>query len=147
MLLLIILIVIEAVCIFMLAIGKKRDKLGDETYMFWILPVILLVIPITAISVESADISDYESKTFKQYNILEQRVEDKHLGEQTFDVIADLYKSAEYMDNKIARNKRYTGSIWVGGMFSEKVGELKPLTPRFNKLNKNTYYTWENYAN
>lgn len=147
MLLLILCAVIWAVSIVMLATGKGRDKEHNQNYVLWVLPVIFLIVLIFAIIMESATITDYESKIFKQYNILEQRIEDKHLGEQTFDVIADLYKSADYMDATIERNKRLSKSIWVGCMFSEKVGELKPLTPRFNKLNKNTYYTWENYAN
>ena len=123
------------------------EKKGNELGLIFIFPTLLGFGLLFFFSVEWADVSSSEHRFAMKYATTRSLIESKGFDQQSFIVKNQVYNEIQFIDKTIETNKEKAGNLWNGKRFSEEIGQYEPLTPIFNKNEKNDRTLWDNYVN
>ena len=123
--------------------GKKQNEFG----MFFLFPTMIGFGLLLSFSAEWADRQGEERRFAMDYATTRSIVESKGFDQQSFLVKNHIYNEIQFIDKTIETNKEKAGNLWNGKRFSEEIGQYEPLTPIFNKNEKNDRTLWDNYVN
>ena len=127
----------------MIVMGKKQNEFG----MLFIFPTMLGLGLLFFFSVEWADVPSNEHRFALNYAATRSLIESKGFDQQSFIVKNQIYNEIQFIDKTIETNKEKAGNLRNGKRFSKEICQYEPLTPIFNKNEKNDRTLWDSYVN